>query len=444
MPRPRTVIIGGGIVGLSTAYFLARAGRECVVVDREEIGDGASCGNAGLLSIGHYPLTRPGASWRGMKWMFDRDAPLFIRPRLDPSLIRWLWTFHRHCNRAWLERCLAELCAMGFPTLALLEEMIADEGIDCDYRRDGWLDVVMDPANLPSAEAEARTLVPHGYSYRMLTGDELRARSPCFTPEVAGAVWYTDSAHFHPGDFMDGLATACARHGVEFRWGCEAAGIERDRTGRASGIHTSRGEVIEGDAVVIAAGTWTDALARHVGLDVPMQGARGYHLQYEGIPELPFTGCVLHETFVAVTPMRDQLRLAGTLEIQELGQPWMRNRLRKLPDGARRYLRGIEQGRVVAEWAGYRPCTSDGMPVIGAVPGVPGLFVGTGHAMMGMTLGPVSGHVLAQMVLGEPTSVSLPMCTPARYSTVRGAGAGSSPPVGAAAAAGRPALAARR
>jgi D-amino-acid dehydrogenase len=417
MASPRTVIVGAGIVGLSTAYFLAKAGRAVTVLDREPVGDGASCGNAGLLSIGHYPLTRPGVSWRGLKWMFDRNAPLFIRPRPDPSLLSWLWTFHRHCNQPWLDRCMRELCAMGFPTLALFEELIAAEGIDCDYRRDGWLDVVMDPANLPHAEAEARALVPHGYSYRMLSGDELRRRSPCFAPEVSGAVWYEDSAHCHPGDFMRGLAAACVRAGVELRIPLEASGVVRDRTGRASGVRSASGEFVEGSDVVIAAGVWSDGLARDLGLDIPMQGARGYHRQLKGVPELPFTGCVLHETFVAVTPMRDELRLAGTLEIQPVGRPWMRNRLDNLTRGASRYILGIERGRTVAEWAGYRPCSSDGMPVVGPVPGTPGLFVGTAHAMMGMTLGPVSGRAIAEHVLGRTQSLALPMCDPSRYFT---------------------------
>jgi D-amino-acid dehydrogenase len=145
---------------------------------------------------------------------------------------------------------------------------------------------------------------------------------------------------------------------------------------------------------------------------------------------------VLHETFVAVTPMRDQLRLAGTLEIQPLGRPWMRNRLAMLPAGARRYLKGVDQGRVVAEWAGYRPCTSDGMPVIGAVPGTPGAYVGTGHAMMGMTLGPVTGRVLADMVLGRTPALGLPMADPARYGFAGGAGAAGGAAAGAPVGAG--------
>jgi len=415
MPRPRTVIVGAGIVGLATAYFLSRAGRDVLVLDREQVGEGASCGNAGLLSIGHYPLTRPGVSWRGLKWMFDRNAPLFIRPRPDADLISWLWTFHRHCNQSWLDGCMRELCAMGFPTLALFEEIIAAEGIDCDYRRDGWLDVVMDPANLPHAEAEARSLVKHGYSYRMLTGDELRQRSPCFAPEVAGAAWYTDSAHCHPADFMIGLGAACARRGVEIRTGVDVAGLERDRHGRAAGVHSSRGETFEGSEVVVAAGVWSGDLMRDMGLDIPMQGARGYHVQLEGVPQLPFTGCVLHETFIAVTPMGGRLRLAGTLEISPLDAPPMPRRLAMLADGARAYLRGIDEARASEHWSGWRPCLADGMPAIGGVRGRNGLFVATGHAMMGMTLGPVTGKAMAEIVAGEKPCFDVSMLDPARF-----------------------------
>lgn len=416
MAKDRTVVIGAGIVGLTTAYFLAREGRQVVVLDREPTGQGASCGNAGLLSIGHYPLTRPGASWRGMRWMFNRDAPLYIRPRMDPALVNWLWTFHRHCNQSWLDRCMDTLCRMGFPSLTLLEEILQRENIQCHYAREGWLDVVMDPANLEGAVEEARSLERHGYAHEVLSGEALRARSPCFAPEVAGAVWYKDSARCDPGACMHGLERACMQHGVEVRTGVEVESVVRDRAGSGvTGALLSNGETVEGDQVVLAAGIWSADLGRSMGLDIPMQPARGYHVQLEGVPALPFTGCVLHETFVAVTPMGAQLRLAGTLEIAPLGQPWMRNRLASLHRGARAYLRGVDQGRTLAEWAGYRPCTSDGMPVIGPVRGLRGAFVGTGHAMMGMTLGPVTGRALADWALGRTPSLDLSLCAPDRY-----------------------------
>jgi D-amino-acid dehydrogenase len=415
-PR-HVVIVGAGIVGLSTAWFLLRRGVRVTVLDRESIAESASCGNAGLLSIGHYPLTRPGVSWRGLKWMFDATSPLYIKPRPDWSLLSWLWSFHRHCNQRHLDRCMAVLCDMGFKTLAIYEEMIREESIDCDYARDGWLDVVLRPENMDAAEAEAASLTRYGYAYRRLTGDELRARDPIFRPEVAGAMHYTDSAHAHPADFLVGLARACRTRGAEIRTDALVTGFERTKGGgeRIAGVRLADGSVVEGDAVVIAAGVWTDGLARELGVRVPMMGARGYHIQLRNLPMLPTTGMVLHETFVAVTPMRDELRLAGTLEIDRLDQPWRRERLEKLPRGALAYLQGIDQAKRVTEWAGYRPCTSDGMPVLGFGRRAPNVLLAGGHAMMGMTLGPVTGKAAAELLFGERPCFDVSMLAADRF-----------------------------
>ena len=401
LPPRRVVIVGAGIIGLSTAWFLLKRGVRVTVLDREPIGQGASCGNAGLLSIGHYPLTRPGVSWRGMKWMFDATSPLYIKPRPDWSLLSWLWNFHWHCNQRHLDRCMRVLCDMGFKTLAIYEEMIREESIDCDYARDGWLDVVLDPANMDAAEHEAKDLVQYGYGYRRLTGDEVRRRDPILKDEVAGAIHYTDSAHAHPGDFLVGLARAVATRGATIRDDAEVVGFERSLSGSVGGVRLRGGEIIEGDAVVLAAGVWSEGLGRTLGLRVPLVGARGYHVQLKGMPALPSTGMVLHETFVAATPMRDELRLAGTLEIDHLGQPWRRERLAMLGKGAERYLKGLEGATTSVEWAGYRPCTSDGMPILGLARRAPGVLVAGGHAMLGMTLGPVTGKAAAEILFGE-------------------------------------------
>ncbi len=414
-PPRHVVIVGAGIIGLSTAWFLLRRGVRVTVLDREEIGQSASCGNAGLLSIGHYPLTRPGASWRGLKWMFDATSPLYIKPRPDWALLSWLWSFHRHCNQRYLDRCMALLCDMGFKTLAIYEEMIRDESIDCDYARDGWLDVVMKPENMDIAEREAQSLVQYGYSYRRITGNELRARDPIFRPEVAGAIHYTDSAHAHPGDFLVGLARACRTRGATVRTDANVVGFERAASGRVGGVRLADGSVVEGDAVVLAAGVWTDGLSKALGVRIPLMGARGYHLQLRGLPTMPSTGVVLHETFVAATPMRKELRLAGTLEIDRLDQPWRRDRLAKLPAGAERYLVGLDRATVVAEWAGYRPCTGDGMPVLGFASRAPGVLIAGGHAMMGMTLGPVTGKAAVELLFGEKTCFDASMLRADRF-----------------------------
>lgn len=424
--KKHVVVVGAGIVGASTAWHLAKKGFAVTLVDREvprAMADGASGGNAGLLSIGHYPLTRPGVSMRGLKWMFSRTAPLYIKPRLDRELVSWLWNFHLHCNQRYLDRCMETLCAMGWQTLEVLEQILAEEKIDCDYARDGWLDVVMKPENMAHAEAEARSLEKFGYKWERIDGNELRRRDPCFTGEVAGAIHMKDSAHCAPNDLIAGLIRALPKHGVKVRFDSGVRAFRQSRSGAVSAVELENGETISADAVVVCAGVWSDALGRLAGVKIPMQGARGYHLQFDypehDAPPAPSTGMVLHETFVAITPMKrdgkQQLRLAGTLEIGPLGQPWMPERLGMLVKGSRAYLNGIDKLKPAGEWAGYRPCTSDGMPAIGGVRGKAGLFVATGHAMMGMTLGPVTGKAMAEIVAGEKPCFDVSMLDPARF-----------------------------
>ncbi len=416
MSKQPIVIVGGGIVGLSTAYELSERGHDVIVLDREMIHDSASCGNAGMLSIGHPPLTRPGVSVRGLKWMLDPTSPLYIRPRLDPGLISWLWTFHQHCNQGHLNRCMVTLCQMGWRSLDRFERTIDAESIDCGYRRTGWLDVVLHEENMDAAEAEAAMLAPQGFTHERLDGAALRAMSPCFTDEVAGAVLHKDSANIDPRAYTKGLARALERRGVRVLTGpaWDATGLERDGTGRATGVVCANGTVVSGASVVLAAGVWSTSLAADVGLDLPMQGARGYHVQLDGMPAVPATACVLHETFIAVTPMGGRLRLAGTLEISPLDAPPMPRRLAMLADGARAYLRGTDHARASEHWSGWRPCLADGMPAIGWVPGVEGLMLATGHAMLGMTLGPVTGELVADLIDGRRPSIDLSMVEPAR------------------------------
>lgn len=405
MATARTVVVGAGIVGLCSAYELFKRGVEVVVLDRSTTFESASCGNAGLFSIGHYPLTKPGASLRGIRWMFDSASPLWIRPSLSPHLLRWLWTFHCHCNQAHLERCVRTLCAMGWRTIQALESMLDAESIDCLYKRSGWMDLILDGRNLDAAAQEGRVLAQHGYRTDRISGAELRRRDGAYREEVAGAIHYLDSAIIHPAKLVRGLADALRRRGVEIRMGASVSSLERDPAGRCVGARLEGGEVVRGETTVLSAGIWSDELAASIGVQVPMQPARGYHIQLDGVAQLPLTGGVMHETFVAYNPMGTQLRLAGTLEIAPVGRPWMRKRMNALMTGARKYLEGIDRGRITEEWAGYRPCTADGMPVIGFVPGTPGLYVATGHAMMGLMLGPVTGQIVAADVCGEPTTI---------------------------------------
>lgn len=438
--RPRRVIIiGAGIVGLSTAWWLRGEGIEVTVLDREDPMTSASAGNAGLLSIGHYPINRPGVSWKGLRWMASRRSPLYIRPTVDPRVLGWLWSFHRHCNAAWCERCLAALCAFGFPALEAFERIIREESIDCDFERDGWLDVALTVDGLRHAERDARAIERFGYSAEVLTGAALRAKHPAFRDEVAGAVLHRDSARIHPGRFLTALLAAVRRRGALVRLDSAVDRLltdhaaDRSRSGSddrvprgdprdtafVRGVRLSSGVEFEADAVVVAAGAWSAPLVEPLGIKLPLIAARGYHLHFDSVPCMPSTGCVLGETKVAVTPMGSSLRLAGTLEIGPTGRPWMRERLQALVDGAARCIHGAESWTGASEWAGYRPCLPDGMPMVGGVPWVRGLEIATGHAMMGMTLGPLSGRIVCDRLLGRTPPVPVDMLGAARFGRIR-------------------------
>lgn len=411
------LVVGAGVVGLCVAHELAERGVSVRVVDREAPADGASCGNAGLVSYGHPPLTRPGASWRGLRWMFDRRSPLLVRPRLRGDFLRWMWSFHRHCSVRHFDACMEVLAAMGRASLDRFDGVVAAAG-DCGYRRQGWLDVFATPGAFDAAAAEASMLDRLGYPSEPWTGAALRDREPAYRDEVAGARHYALAATLDPRRLVAGLARSLAARGVDLRFGVDVDSL-LEAPPAVLGVRGRDGAEFRAATTVIAAGTWSDRLASLVGLDLPMQGARGYHVEFEGVDPLPAIGAVLHETFVAVTSFHGRLRLAGTLELGSLGRPWMRERLEQLPIAATRYLRSLEGATRTAEWAGYRPCLADGMPAIGFAPGCRGLVLATGHAMMGVTLGPATGSLVADLVTRGRSDLAAPAVDPARFRSMR-------------------------
>ncbi|MCH2162631.1 MAG: FAD-dependent oxidoreductase [Phycisphaerales bacterium] len=410
----RVIIIGGGIVGLSTAWALHERGVKSLILDRDRLGDGASYGNAGLIVFGHAPVNRPGMARQGARMLLDRRSPLYIKPRPSLDLLKWLWNFNRFCTPAHLEQSMEVLAALGWKSRETFEHILGHTDIDCDWRCLGWIDVCTSSKDLDEAEEEIDLVSPYGFTARRLEGDAFHHAHPGFTEDVLGAIHYDDSATLCPRSFSLGLRDALRNREIEIREETTVSSI-LSSSGKITGVRLDDGEEITSDQVILAAGTWSTELARNLHLQIPMQPARGYHRDLRGIPSIPEVGGVIRGTSIAFTPMFDRLRLAGTLEIAGYDQPWIKDRLTALIDGATRTIQGIDQAELVAEWAGYRPCTHDGLPVIGRVPNQAGLIVATGHAMMGMTLGPSTGELVAEMVCGETPSIDVSMLAADRF-----------------------------
>lgn len=406
MGEGRTIVLGAGIVGLSAAYFLARRGERVSVVERDRIGEGASSGNAGIIAPGHPPLPRPGLPGQALKLLFNRANPLFIPPRPDPGLLAWLVRFLRACSASNYDRSLAVLAGIGLEAGACVRELIERERLDCEYHPTGWLEVFRTGEALAHARETAEVLRPRGYRVDELSGEELRRAEPAYRDGVAGALHFRDSAFAHPRKFVRGLARKVEELGVELHSETEAARI-RIEARRFAAIELGNGRRLDGSRLVLAAGAWSAPLARSIGVRLPMQAGKGYHMDLTGLALRPGTTSVLAETFVAVTPLGNGLRLAGTVELSGLDTKVSRVRLERLRAGARDYLSGIDGATVEATWCGLRPMTADGLPAIGWAPGVDGVFVATGHAMMGFLLGPLTGRLAAEVLLDGRASLDL-------------------------------------
>ncbi len=395
--NPDVLIIGGGIVGISTAYYLARQGVAVTVIEKGNIGSGSSYGNAGLICPCHStPLAMPGVLTQGLKWLLDAESPFYIKPRLDRDLIRWLWQFRSYCSQAHFDTAVPILRDMQRASLDLYRELIAEEAIACHFQQNGGLALYRTAEGLQHGADEARQMREFGLQMRVLDGPQARALEPSIHPDVLGAVHFEEDAFLTPHLFVEGLAEAAAAHGAAVLPQTELLGWAQEN-GRISAVQTTRG-TLHPAQVVLAAGVWSAPLARRLGLKLPLQPAKGYSVTVQRPAAAPGKYLYLGEARVAVTPMGPWLRYAGTLELAGFDFTINQRRVEAIMGAVGRYLAGIGEAEVVEIWRGMRPCSPDGLPYIGRSRAPANLLIGTGHAMLGLSMGPVTGRLLAELV----------------------------------------------
>ncbi|MGD8727455.1 MAG: FAD-dependent oxidoreductase [Gemmatimonadales bacterium] len=407
--EPRVVIVGGGVIGVCCAYDLVRRGARVTLLERDRIGRGASYGNAGAIAPGHGPINKPGRVRQALTSLLSPLSPLYIAPRLDPRLLGWLLDFARHCTASHAEYGLRALAPLGRATIRLFEQLAEEEDLDCQYMRAGYYEVYRTEAGIAAAHREVETMHRHGFGAEFLDGPALREREPALKPSILGGAFFPEAATVNPYRFVSEMADRAERYGAVMRAGADVRNVF-GRSGRVQGVELVGGERIEADAVVIAAGVHSNALTGKLGLHLPLQAAKGYHedrVPRRGqTPALRQT-CMLGEASVFCTPMGGFIRFAGTLEFSGINGRMRRSRLDQLTKAADSYLHGMGDATAQSQWCGLRPCLSDGLPVVGPILGLRGAFVATGHAMLGLTLGPVTGQLIAEYVLDEEPSMDV-------------------------------------
>jgi D-amino-acid dehydrogenase len=412
----RVVILGAGVIGLSCALACRRRGHEVTIVERKPWRrDGCSFGNAGMIVPSHFvPLAAPGMVALGFKWMWNPESPFFIKPRLDAGLMDWGWKFMRAATKRHVDRCAPLIRDLSLASRKLFTDW-QESGRDLGLVTDGLIMLCRSEHGLGEEAAAAAKAKELGIPAQVLDGKGLAALEPGVSMSAVGGVLYPKDAHLSPEKFIASLEAALLEEGSEFIWEAEALGWRKESS-KLAALKTSRGE-IAGDAFLLAAGSWSDTMLDGLDLRLPMQAGKGYSLTVPDPVQLPRKCAIFTEARVAVTPMNGQLRFGGTMEIAGRDESITRRRVHGIIRAAGQYYPAFEESHFegIEPWHGLRPCSPDGMPYLGRTKAASNLIVATGHAMMGLSLAPITGQLVGAIVDGEATGIDISLLDPDRY-----------------------------
>lgn len=411
----RVVIVGGGVIGLCAAHSCIERGHEVTVIDCGSCEDGCSYGNAGMIVPSHVvPLAAPGVVRLGLQWMWNPESPFWVKPRLSWELLDWGLKFWRSATADHVRRSAVLLRDLHLASRSCFEELAAECGNEFGLERKGLLMLCNTQAGLDEEAEAARLAGELGVPGQVFDALQTAALDPTIAMSVIGSVFFPDDCHLQPAKLMSWMKQRLASAGVRWLINQPVIGWET-RGGSVQCAVTSRGS-ISGDEFVVASGVWSPALVRQLGLRLPMQAGKGYSLTLGKPPRLPALPSILVEARVAVTPMGSSLRVGGTMEIGGNDESITQSRIRGIINSISRYFPEFRASDFdgIQPWAGLRPCSPDGLPYLGRV-GNRNLLIATGHAMMGLSLAPITGRIVGELITDGRSEFDLTMLSPLRF-----------------------------
>ncbi len=401
---PDVLILGGGVIGLACAYNLLQAGRSVRLLERHSIGSGTSHGNCGTITPSHaLPLAAPGAIAKALKSMLRPDAPFYVKPRPDFALASWLVHFASRCNdRDWRHTAHAKGEFLQL-SRRLTGELVEQHSLDCEFQARGLRYIYSTQEAFDSDCATLPLLASMGIESNLLDGSTLSSIEPALLPGLAGAVHFPGDAQLRPERFTSELARLVRSLGGVIEEEVEVRGF-RSSAGRVEGVDTTSGPRL-GREVLVALGPWSVPLLKSVGLALPIQPGKGYSMTYPPPAVAPSVPLVLREHSVCVTAWKSGFRLGSTMEFSGYDSSLNAVRLDALERGATRYLREPVGPERREQWFGWRPMTYDDLPLIGRAPKLDGLWLATGHGMMGMGMSAATGRLVADLMTGRETCI---------------------------------------
>lgn len=412
-PHDDVLIIGGGAIGLATALALLDAGRGVRILEAGAVGGGASHGNCGTITPSHAPpLAAPGVVAQALRWMFTPDAPLYLKPRVDPALWHWLLRFAARCNpRDWRQSTQARAALLN-DARARLADWVSRYDLQCEFEEEGLDYVFRDPRKFQQYVDESVVLKTFGIATQVFGGTDYEREEPAMLPGVAGAIRFPGDARLRPDRYVAELARVVRERGGVIEEQCRVDRLEPTSDGVR--LATSQGERKGGEAV-IALGAWTPAFARRLGIRAPIQPGKGYSITYSRPARVPRHPMVLKDRSVCVTVWGSGFRLGSTMEFSGHDDTLNATRLAALERGAREFLREPVGAEVHERWCGWRPMTWDDLPLLGRAPGQRKVWIAAGHGMLGISMSTATGQLMADLMTGRPPAFDPSPYRPERF-----------------------------
>jgi len=405
----KAVVIGGGIIGLSSAYYLNTAGWEVTVIDRGDFLNNCSYGNAGYVCPSHFiPMATPGIVKQGLKWMFNSKSPFYVQPRLSASLIDWGLKFMRSATPEKVEAAAVPLRDIAIISQHEYEQWANIPSFNFAYQHKGLLEIFQTEKVAEHAAHTVEKGKELGLDVDLLSFDALQQLEPQAKINGIGAIFFRCDAHLYPNKLMSGLMSLLRQRGVQLVAGEEVIDFEKEQH-RVKKVITQK-SAYQADAVVIATGSWGRELAAKLDTRIPLVAGRGYSITLENSPYKINHPAILVEGRTAVTPMDgNKIRFGGTMEITSTRTPPRMNRVQGILDAVKRFFPEFDIAMPAAEkiWYGYRPCSADGLPYIGRVKKWDNVVVATGHAMLGLSLGAGTGKIVGEILNEQPLSMNI-------------------------------------
>lgn len=410
----RVVVIGGGIIGLCSAYYLHKDGHEVTVIDQSSMNAGASYVNAGYLSPSHLvPLSAPGVMKKGIKWMFDASSPLYIKPRLEKDFLNWVWAFNRSCTKKHVEKAapvIKDICVLS---QELFTDIRNQEGFTNHYQRKGLFMLCQTDKLLEEEGKVIHMANDLGLEARMVDMTELKKLEPNVEIDAIGAAYYECDHHSTPREFMTELRSHLEDTGVKIIQNEKINDIEIESN--KVKLVRSQDQLYEANEFVLAAGSWSSQVSKKLGVNLLLQAGKGYRINTTRETGITIPA-ILAEAKAAVTPMNGFTRFAGTMEIAGINHNINKVRVNAIANAVSRYYPNLKLNQEELDDAacGLRPVSPDGLPYIGKSNRCQNLTIATGHAMMGWSMGTGTGKLVSEIITESPSSLSLNPFSPDR------------------------------